>query len=154
MSNYSEYKKKEIELKEMVKTVGEELIQEMYEQFFEKHPEVKFVSTVGYIPGFNDGDACEFTSDTEFSGDYVENLSEESLEDMVIAFGGEPGEDDLFDLDTAENPNWNYQQYNAAGKDVDVDLLEKVYGYDWIVVAYKGIDGTVSIVQEDYDCGY
>ena len=38
MSNYSEYKKKEIELKEMVKTVGKELIQEMYEQFFEKYP--------------------------------------------------------------------------------------------------------------------
>lgn len=155
MNKYEDYLHKDTELKEMVKNNGEELIQQMCERFFALHPEVKYFSTVGYIPGFNDGDACEFTSNTEFGGDYIESLSEESLEDMLIAFGGDPEiHEEVFELDSFENPDWDYRKYYEIQNDIDVDLLEKVYNYDWIVVAYKGIDGTVTVVQEDYDCGY
>lgn len=150
--NYSEYKIKADELNAAVKANGTELIQGMYEAFFAKHPDMKFVSTLGYIPSFNDGDACEFSTDTDFDIDYIYNLSEEAREEMAIAFDGE-GEE-LSDMDILENPDYEWEQYVEIKQDINEELLEKVYGYDWIVVAYKGVDGTVTFVQEGYDCGY
>lgn len=93
---------------------------------------------VGYTPEWNDGDACEHSTDIQIA--YLD-------EDCVADFMELP-EDYEFN-------NLSREDARVIEKELDlVDvILQEIYGTNYRF-AFTIVDGTVTIKHEDYYCGY
>lgn len=130
MTNYSKFKEHAQAANALVSEHGEEMITEMFESIFEQYSELNGVAVLGSTPAWNDGEACEHSSDVDFEYyDYIDDS--EDLPDNEFS---DETESEIYML-------------------VDEELIERVYGTDYKVVAYR-LDGEIVIIQEDYDCGY
>lgn len=118
------------------------MIKEETKPLFEKYPELKMGYT-SYVPGFNDGDPCEYTFNGVMS--YIPNTSWD-------------------DLDYDDEQLFRYEDYDSADfltepKEVrdfcntlaslPEEVLRSVFGTDVLVVIDKN-----GITVEEYDCGY
>lgn len=165
MSKFQEFKQKSKELQDFVKNHGTEMVKEMYQSIFDANPNLKYITTVGYVPGFNDGDACTFTCYSDTNKDYLENLDEDSVLNIAVELGlikGEDEDEDFWDNDAEElvekigdmNPSMDYRERSNVTKDVNEDLLEEVHGDGFLLFVYRKEDGSVEILEQEYDCGY
>lgn len=130
MSNYKTYREHAKAANALVSEHGEEMIQEMFESIFDAFPTFNGVVVLGSTPAWNDGEACEHSSDVDFSYyDFIDDSGELPENEM-----DEDTENEVYML-------------------VDEELIERVYGTDYKVVAYRE-NGKIVVIQEDYDCGY
>lgn len=151
MGKYQDFSNLQGQIDQLIENHSVELLQEMFEFFFSKHPEAKVVSVFGYTPSFNDGDPCTFSANIEF-GDALElatGLSDEEQEEIAALFG----EDSFDELDNPNDFGWEhaYQIQNS----IDTELLRQVNGEDgWLVIAVADPTGKVHVYEAEYDCGY
>lgn len=115
-------------------------------KFFETYPEVKTIYWGQYIPGFNDGDPCEFTlTDINFTSAEYEEVD-------GPYFGDETENDEYFNFERSKGGS------EQLTKDMDSfreflysieDHLESAFDSNAFVRLHRG--GTE---VEEYDCGY
>lgn len=114
-------------LTEQVHQINEDIFKLIVNNLFDSYPELKKFAFIGYVPGYNDGQACTFTLGTDYpeinedeSDDYSNEVNEQ-LSDIVTKY-----------LNIL--PEKFYQSY---------------FGSNFrVVVTREGI------TVEDYDCGY
>lgn len=112
------------ELKKFRKIFSDGILAEA-EKVFAANPEAKYISWTQYIPGFNDGDTCEFT------------ITDAELGDSKNAF--EEGDGYWFDSEI----NDVLQKYE--------ELTRYAFGVDVRIIIKRG-SGKLKVVE--YDCGY
>lgn len=130
MSNYKEYKKHAQIANDLVSSHGEEMIKEMFISIFDAFPGFNGAAVLGSTPSWNDGEACNHSSDIDFC--YYDHVDDS--EDLLESEMDEDTENEVYML-------------------IDEELIERVYGTDYKVVAYRE-NGEIVVIQEDYDCGY
>ena len=76
------------QLREELKKVGIDLFSELFKSFFEQYPEEYLIRVKGFVPYFNDGDACVFSIyDPELFYKEEWNVGEEEDEDPIYREG-------------------------------------------------------------------
>ena len=153
---------------DMCKT-AEDGLKAALSNFFKTFPEIESVRWVQYVPGFNDGEACEFTvgdlSATLSPIGRAKFLSEEQTEeaddkdDEYYGENGIVGLDYRYDYKTKtfkyanpsaqETGNAVHQFSEIISSDALEPILKKMFGYNVIVVA-KADKVTIA----EYDCGF
>jgi len=125
---------------------GKNIILESVKAIFDKYPDLEMLGFYSYIPGFNDGDACEYT----LCGPLIlDRKNVQELKDDILGF---------HDFNRYCNRKHIVDWKDSAGCDFwdiisgynDINLLEKIYGSNVSVKFTR--DGKCEI--EDYDCGY
>lgn len=150
MNKFEEYKAHLEAIQSLVKSGGEAMVNGFFESLFAEHPKLDVVLVCGYTPGFNDGDPCSHTQYTTFDGDEINDTVDlwDKFSDL---------EEDEFE-EKIEKINSNLSSAEAKKVDDKVDavddLLERVYGTDWYIVAFREDDGSITVTDGDYDCGY
>lgn len=115
-----------------------DIIHEIIKELGIKNPGLTTGMIVGYTPEWNDGEACEHSSDIQIN--YLD-------EDSVIEFMNLP--------DDYEFNNLSRETARQIEKELDlVDvILHEIYKTNYRL-AFTIVDGTVTIKHEEYYCGY
>ncbi len=144
-------KKLQEDFEKKTKENGGAIIREAFDEYFAKYPEVEAVRFRSYIPGFNDGDVCEYTLDLYDPG--IKLFSEKFLI-------GEYDLDDNYDddsftekeaerlLEITEPYRKAFEEYASMFKGLK-KIFQLSFGDNAKVTAYRD-----KYVVEDYDCGY
>lgn len=136
-------------------------------------PGVEAIRWNQYVPGFNDGDACEFTLgelEVKFNEDLAkeykneENSKSKDDEDEEDEDDDRGGFVDMYDLEQFVKKNINVMNHDQIGiLEYQHEAIEKLWGAlsameneleerfgagTQITVTKKGVE------TEDYDCGY
>lgn len=140
------------QLKKDAKELDEVYIVEYFKKHFEKYPNIQSIHLFGYVPGFNDGDPCNFKiqdpeiifSDYDYSN--IEDIGEDSLDEVASRGNG------VFD-------GWSYEDgtsyraiWNKTEKLIDLlplHLLNLMFGDNFHLTITKE-----SFIKGDYECGY
>lgn len=118
---------------------------------------VKAIKWQQFIPGFNDGDPCEFTINEVFftSNEKIANLwiNDDRADNL------EDSEDHYPDADYVEDWSFALGHGHLDGLTHDVDVPIGSSEFEYALRAEFGDDVTVVITPEstykfDYDCGY
>lgn len=117
---------------------GTDIIREFVKEVGIEHPGLTTGMIIGYTPEWNDGDACEHSTDVQIS--YLD-------EDQVIDFL-ELDEDHEFNNLSREEGRIIEKKFDL----VDV-ILQEIYGTNY-KFAFTIIDGNITIKHEEYYCGY
>ena len=115
-----------------------EILKEIIKELGISYPGLTSGMIIGYTPNWNDGDACEHSSDIQIS-----YLDEEALVTFM-----ELEEDHEFNNLSSTDSRKIENELNL----VDI-ILQEVYGTDY-QFGFTIIDGTVTIKHEYYECGY
>lgn len=117
---------------------GSDIIKEIVTELGIKHAGLTTGMIVGYTPEWNDGEACEHSTDIQIG--YID-------EDCATDFMDLP-EDYEFN-------NLTRDDSRAIEKELDlVDvILQEIYGTNYRF-GFTIVDGTVTIKHEEYYCGY
>jgi len=133
---------KEIEdMKEAYKVKAKNvLVDNIYPQFFAKHPEIKMLYWTQYTPYFNDGDPCLFSvgevcisDDVEIEDYYESYLEGESIWDLE----GTGMEEDFAVVASFINDN--------------EDLMQELYGDHSVVKVMNETPVRVDVEEYDHD---
>lgn len=128
--SYKEYKKHADIVNSLVASSGEEIMKEMFISIFDAFPTFMGVAVIGSTPSWNDGDACEHSSEIDFCYyDYIDDSDDLPENEMTDAI-----EEEVYSL-------------------IDEYLIERIYGTDYKVLAYRE-NGEIVVEHEYYDCGY
>ncbi|AFC21605.1 hypothetical protein GAP32_155 [Cronobacter phage vB_CsaM_GAP32] len=116
---------------------SDDIIREIVKELGIKYPGLTTGMIIGYTPEWNDGEACEHSSDIQIQ--YIDDSIEEFM-DLA--------EDHEFN-------NLSREDAREISKELDlVDIiLHEIYGTNY-QFAFTIIDGTVTIKREYYECGY
>ncbi|QOI71092.1 hypothetical protein pEaSNUABM12_00154 [Erwinia phage pEa_SNUABM_12] len=121
---------------------GSDIIVELLNDIQSRHPKFNATTIVGYTPEWNDGEACEHSSDICVS--YLSDDILDKLTDMTELLG----EDfELNDMSREEARDIE-KQLNLA----DV-ILQEIYGTNYQLGAIF-VDGTFKLFHSEYECGY
>lgn len=142
MSKINEYLEHKNAIDSLVKGHSKEMIQDLFNELFTKYKNLDVVFIYGYTPGFNDGDPC-------YHRQYVEVDSEEITERVEEYL-------DLLDEEVEYNSNLTGDEISDITDSVDdlEDLFEHIYDTDYYIIARKEEDGSITIDNGEYDCGY
>lgn len=123
---------------DILNSITEKDITDLFSEVFEKHPELQVITWNQYIPSFNDGEPCLFgMSDwVACTSDFLES-DKEKFGMSVRDLEGEKLSPEL------EN------DINNAFKLLSDDICERVLGYDLQIIITR--DG---ISNRYYNCGY
>lgn len=156
------YEEANKELNAALRESGNQFIEALFTDIFERHPGVNKLAVLGWTPSFNDGDICSHSSEF-FSGvisnyrgsrcidaddysdvnDWFENVEEDELEDGTVR---------LFQKNTTED-NKVLSSAKSALQAFE-EIFERVYYTNFLVKAARLSDGTVIVEHEEYDPGY
>lgn len=172
----AEYEAKVAEIRE----VG---LVNLFKSFFEDNPDIKAISFVGYIPGFNDGDPCVFgLGEINFAGPDAEldEIPDYEADEQEGWFGSyseynyvkNPDYRDRSWNDRRDNPNPLWDQYYLRdengeylkvpnplyNKDIG-DIAKFINSNEELMNSLFGDNFKVVITPdeikvEEYDCGY
>jgi len=138
------------EIRDALTAKSRSVLQEAFARFFELHPQVKTIHWRQWIPGFNDGDPCEFSIGDicfspvdldEITSPYFDDEDEDPERESFKGFNGtKPGLDAQFveDMRAVERMIYN-----------ESDTIEFLYGSNSFIRI-----GNDRYEVEDYDCGY
>ena len=136
-----EYNKKRVALDECRKETGA-LLKKDFASFVEnvlRENKCPALEMRGWIPIFNDGDACTFQFSANEDGEEADALSE-CFEDVKFPLG-----------DEHEAAMIKVSKYFNGM----TDIIEEALGSYFKVVAGIDVDGNFHFnLEEDYDCGY
>lgn len=118
------------------------LIKEETKPLFEKYPELK-MGYVSYVPGFNDGEPCEYT----FVG-LNAFIPKTSWDDLDYSDEQLFGYEDYDYGDFKQKPQ-EVKDFCDLFSSLPEEVLRSVFGTDVMVVIDKN-----GITVEEYDCGY
>lgn len=145
-----QYEEVNAELNKQIKDNGEAFIQELFQDVFDNHQGLNVIGVVGWTMGFNDGEAC-YHQQYIYTGvpawkDYPDFYEE----------SGNFEED--FEFDEEENKHLNsecstLQQAKAQVEAYD-EIIERVFGTNFRIVATRNEDNTAAVSVDEYDCGY
>lgn len=165
------FKKTQTEMMAKLKQDSEEELKVVFADIFAKHPGLKAFAYVGYTPGFNDGDPC-YHIGYSYVGDFhlaTYNYSYRNGERYWTADCYEEtgwGELESYflsedaDLDNTDGPldfvNKDCATIEQASSDVEElsDIIELVYGTDYLIKVSLNEDGQVVVEHDYYECGY
>jgi hypothetical protein len=119
---------------------------------FAEIPNLNLVRVIGYTPGFNDGDPCVHcqyvivgNGDEEgyVKGRHADTFSERELEDD----DGNP---------LRPNPGMTVEEENTVDAffRAFTDTLAKIHGTNFQLDYTRGLDSSVTVSKDNYDCGY
>lgn len=131
--------------KKQMKSEGKKAISKGAKELFEKYPVLEAIRWQQWVPGFNDGEPCEFTvgevnfqfNDKSIQGD-EENWYEDTCEDFVVSSGSNNSQ-------MAKDLN----KFSSAVAELE-DMLEETFGANQEITIRRS--GKVTV--EDYECGY
>jgi hypothetical protein len=83
----AEFKTKLLNDQKNLRATIDELVKNTFKVIFENHPEINEITINTWIPGFNDGEPCEFS--TNFSYPYVNGKDSGPLAELVSEYLGE-----------------------------------------------------------------
>jgi hypothetical protein len=116
---------------------------------FVRHPELKVIKWPQYVPGFNDGDACEFSLgeivvsneiDISNCGEWDEDEAGDEPENLIAFTLGYDEPTEYADL----KPLGKFMNSHTGQ-----DILEFIFGINIeVIVTATGVE------TEEYDCGY
>ena len=150
-----------VKLNEYVKTVkkmGKASVADACKEFFGKYPEARLIMWSQYIPGFNDGDVCEFhMADINLVVDVADKETGKSLLPSLKEMKANKYEGYLSDNGTFNEVCFKPTTPEMA-KDWtklvkllnNEDLMERMFGANATVRVW--CDGKVEV--DEYDCGY
>jgi hypothetical protein len=127
------------ELRAQIRARSEKIMMDTLAAFFAQHADVKTIYWAQWVPGFNDGDACEFTV-----GD--------------IGFTHVPASevDGPYFADEYEGPDHEFSAEAERDMDAVADFISSLkehleYAFDSNAFVRITRDG---VQVEEYDCGY
>lgn len=145
MTKLEQLNKAREEYKNLMKSTGKQIINELTQTFFTTHPEVNSIRWRQYTPYFNDGDSCVFG----LHGVYL-NLNESSLSDEAEEYGGDYDDGFLssYDKKVKGTLKTDFQSLEDTLEE-NQDLLEEVFGDHMKVTVHR--NGTVDIEEYEHD---
>lgn len=165
MSNelYNAYLQRVNDHNAFVEENAEAIVSSAIHQLFEKVPHLEAVVIQGYTPSFNDGEPCTFRVHVLASElhEYIE-LDEYEFE----MFAGKTREDFeteddwndyCCDAKTLMNEQVTWEEDTILSNIISPveELFAAAYNeYGFELVIHRKKDGTLSIYENDYDCGY
>lgn len=75
---YEEFVNRKTQAAAMLREAGLAAVQELFQPYFDQYPDMLEIGWVQFIPGFNDGEACEFTirpRGVKFSRDFYDRVT-------------------------------------------------------------------------------
>ncbi|MNC19272.1 hypothetical protein D3C75_672010 [compost metagenome] len=178
-----DYQEADARLNKAIREEGDTFITHLFQSIFEQFPLVTQLATVGWTPGFNDGDACthsaEYASGSwriatwrgqdERSYDYEHHSA---LEEFFTGINPDEDDDDedfedeegnKLVVDAAEiaeaapvdeaEANRQMQEAKKLMEAYD-NIFERVYDTNYLVTARRLADGTIEVESDEYDPGY
>jgi hypothetical protein len=131
--SYEKYKEHAAICRQLISDEGDALIEEMFKLLFEQYPNFMGAAVLGSTPSWNDGDSCEHSSEIDFSyWDHVDSV----------------------EIDELEENDMDEDIENSVYMAIDEELIEKIHGTDYCVVAWRNKDGSIGFESKGYDCGY
>ncbi|MNL18390.1 hypothetical protein D3C87_1395330 [compost metagenome] len=178
-----DYQEADARLNNAIREHGNKFITSLFQSIFDQFPLVNKLATVGWTPGFNDGDACthsaEYASGTwriatwrgkdERSYDYEDHSA---LEEFFT--GVNPDDEDEEDDDEDEEGNKLVVDASEVAEAAPVDeaeanrqaqeakdlmeaydnIFERVYYTNYLVTARRCANGEIEVDADDYEPGY
>lgn len=146
----NQYEEVNAELNKQIKDNGEAFIQELFQDVFDNHQGLNVIGVVGWTMGFNDGEACYHQQYT-----YTGTPGWKDYPDFYEESGDFEEE---FEFDAEENKHLNsecstLEQAKAQVEAYD-EIIERVFGTNFRIVATRNEDNTVAVNVDEYDCGY
>lgn len=116
---------------------GDDIIRDIVKELGIKHPGLTTGMIIGYTPEWNDGEACEHSTDIQIT--YLDDSIEEFMD---------------LDVDHEYN-NLSREESRIIERELDlVDvILHEIYGTNY-QFAFTIIDGNITIKRDYYECGY
>jgi|AGFS01.1.fsa_nt_gi hypothetical protein len=147
MSYIQDYRMHIASAKDLVEKHGAEMVKSFFEDIFAQYEDLDMVFVYAYTPSFNDGDPCYHIQHVAIESGEIMDFVEEYLED-------DADEEEIEEREI--NANISNQQRREIEDAIDgiEGLLEEQNGTDWYVFAKREVDGTISIQDGDYECGY
>lgn len=157
-----------VEYEVKVAEFGVAKFEELFQEFFDKHPCVEAVQWTQWTPYFNDGDPCQFSVNET----HILVTRKFALDNPDVVHGYDPDEDDSdTELESShpEGPRWfeGYSHTESAGSNdlaaavndlsdltTCEDILETVFGDPALVCACRDENGgpiTMAISEVDHD---
>jgi hypothetical protein len=179
---YQEFLQRTESMRATIKNEGIDIVKGIFREFFATHPLVDRVVWTQYIPGFNDGEPCEFSI-----GSCACIHKREVLEELAAYEGKDDPHRVLFRkkaqeiLEYLDDPesfeegvyelgNHFSDRLNEHGRKIPAgfeylfnqhfsvekheDLMEQVFGPNQMITVTLGADGVITVETDDYDCGY
>lgn len=143
VAEYQELRKIADEAIEKAGLIFKEAIVEAIKPVFDNsYGRLNEVRVHGYTPSFNDGDPCTFrmnTDDCKVNGydGYEDDVDED---------------EDFLGSDDTSSVQESVSDALSVFDDDDWEAAFNSYGFE--VVFTKEDDGSISLTEEDYDCGY
>jgi hypothetical protein len=161
----NELKTKFEEMQKEINKQGEALLKEVFKDVFVKFPEVETFGWKQYIPGFNDGDPCEFSMrDLEYwltpearaefkldprSADDEEDYDTEGDAGDLWSYGKDYRDKNYINPRAKEIDEFFTGLYSIISSDAFENLLQALFESNAeIIVSREGIE------FDYYDCGY
>lgn len=153
------------EFERKLKQSAKDNLKEVFKELFDKHEGLRAVVFQGYTPSFNDGEPCEHSSSVSIGqasyrkswrNDGTHYLSSdddiEGYENYEEFFEVEYDEEEQ----TFSSINSNCKNMKEAYSDLQAlaEIIDMVYHTNFEVFIKLEEDGSVSITDEEYDCGY
>lgn len=159
MSKFLEFKNKNDELNALINSDAGEIVTGLMEETIKSIPNASVLVLSGYVPSFNDGDACEFSLNVEVGSEAWDLIIEEDDYELIKEIVKFDGAEDEFDIDDFEDfeldPKVNIDWHDLYHIFDDYEyLLQKVYGDSFRLIVQLQDNGNVIITEKSYDCGY
>ena len=146
MSKVAEYQEFRKVADEAIKKAGlifkDAIVEAIKPVFDRSYGRLREVRVHGYTPSFNDGDPCTFRMNVD--------------DCKVNGFDGYEDDEDHDDGYLGRHDTQIVQEDVSASLSIfDDDDWESAFNsYGFEVVFTKNDDGSISLTEEDYDCGY
>lgn len=144
------------QLEQMIKDDREKAAKEIFGSIFLGYPGLNRIALVGYTPSFNDGDPCEHDGFvfTGYSDDGIPDYEYElSMEDELDEFFFEDGEERIEPFNQIESEKIDRDIVRAVM--AFDDIIHQIYGTNYLLkVSYDRDTETVSVEEDEYDCGH
>ena len=145
MSKVAEYQELRKVADEAIKNAGlifKDAIVEAIKPVFDSNYKIDEIAVVGYTPSYSDGDPCTFSMNTE---DCEVNGSD--------GYGDDDEEDENY-IDYKEIRSIQKKVSECLSDFNEDDWASAFNEYGFKVIFSRMDGGSISLTEEDYDCGY
>lgn len=160
MSVFEETQKIIDEINLAKKQLTDNVKENFFTKLFEEFSDLNVVMIQGSTPSFNDGEPCYHSQDV-FTGSYWTSYSEYKYYDFTDyeyydEFG--VGEDDEGNINAEDHinnkvPNDVLKEIKSQLNNMD-DIFQDIYDTNFLITIKREEDGSVSVTEDEYDCGY
>lgn len=152
------------ELNDALHENGQQFIESLFKDIFDRHPGVNRLCILGSTPYFNDGDACTHSAEyfsgahSMYSGKKYYDYDEYSTACEFMTDGLNESDDDNEENELGLTPNTTddnkiLKSAKAAMEAYD-EIFTRQYDTNFIIKATRNEDGTVTVEDEYYNPEY